>query len=81
MPDIPRTYNPAPPAPAAPDWSVAGPELAKALRHIKHEADTANEVIRLGRSGSGQGRIRVATALHRIAKQSAAALSRVPGEG
>lgn len=40
--------------------------LRQALEFCRSEAATANEVIRLKRDQSGQGRIRVATALHRI---------------
>lgn len=45
-----------------------------ALAAILKEATIANDVIRLKRDKSGQGRIKVATAMHRIAAIAAAAL-------
>lgn len=41
--------------------------LEKILAAIKAEADMANAVIALGRDREGSGRVKVATALHRIA--------------
>lgn len=49
--------------------------LADALAEIAKEAAAANEVIRLNRDGRGQGRIRVATAMHRIHAAARAALA------
>lgn len=51
-------------------------ELLKALGAIRKEAETANIAISLHRDGSGQGRIKVATAMHRIAQWSAATITR-----
>jgi len=47
-----------------------GVSQRKILDAIYDEAVAANRVIALGHSGRGQGRIRVATALHRIAEWS-----------
>lgn len=47
-------------------------KLERALTEINREATVANDVIRLNRDGDGQGRIRVATAMHRIAALAAA---------
>ena len=41
--------------------------LEAGLKMIETEANRANDVIRLNRDGQGQGRIKVATAMHRIA--------------
>jgi hypothetical protein len=38
----------------------------KIVDAIRKEAATANEVIRLNRDGGGSGRVKVATAMHRI---------------
>ena len=46
--------------------------MRQALATIKAEADIANEVIRLRRDQEGSGRVKVATALHRIAETAAA---------
>lgn len=56
-----------------------GPDVVKLLEEILKEATTANDVIRLNRDGQGQGRIRVATAMHRIAKHAEAAIAKARG--
>ena len=55
--------------------------VVKALGQIHAEASMANEVIRLNRDGAGQGRVKVATAMHRIARWAEDALSALEGEG
>jgi len=45
------------------------------LQKIADEADMANNVIALNRDGGGQGRVKVATAMHRIAVDAKKALS------
>lgn len=45
--------------------------LRRTLNAVYREAAMANEVIRLNRDGQGQGRIKVATAMHRIAHLAA----------
>lgn len=50
----------------------------RVMRSIEKEAVLANEVIRLNRDGQGQGRVKVATAMHRIAQTAAAALASIP---
>jgi hypothetical protein len=57
---------------------VAAEVQVKALHQIADEAKTANDVIRLNRDGRGQGRVRVATAMHRIAMWANTALSAAP---
>jgi len=42
-----------------------GGKVAKLLRAIRHELGRANDVIALGRAEKGQGKITVATAIHR----------------
>lgn len=54
-------------------------ELIKVLEIISAEARVANDVIALKRDADGQGRIKVATAMHRIAKLSEAALTKARG--
>lgn len=63
-----------PEAYAVMDWACG--ELVRArkrLEEIHAEATAANDVIKLNRDGGGQGRIRVATAMHRIAVLSTTA--------
>lgn len=50
-------------------------EARKALEMIDREATIANDVIRLNRDGGGQGRVKVATAMHRIAAAARRALT------
>lgn len=50
-------------------------QLRKALGRIAQEARTANHVIALNRDGQGSGRVKVATAMHRIEKIAREALS------
>lgn len=44
--------------------------ILKALQEINNEAKKANNVIKLNRDGKGSGRVKVATAMHRIEKLS-----------
>jgi len=55
--------------------------LRKAVAMIDDEARRANEVISLNRDGGGQGRVKVATAMHRIASWARAALASTEKEG
>ncbi|MGB6087753.1 Lar family restriction alleviation protein [Parvibaculum sp.] len=55
--------------------SPAGVEVRRLLKKIADEADMANNVIALNRDGSGQGRVKVATSMHRIAADAKKALS------
>jgi hypothetical protein len=52
-------------------------EARKMLKSIHDEAVIANDVIRLGRDDEGSGRVKVATAMHRIAQRSAATLAKL----
>lgn len=53
-------------------------EREAVLEEIAREAATANEVIRLGREREGSGRVKVATALHRISELAARAALTTP---
>lgn len=48
----------------------------EALRQIEIEAKFANNVISHNRDGQGQGRVKVATSMHRIEKMATAAIAR-----
>lgn len=50
------------------------------LTEIQGQADMANDVIRLGRETKGNGRVKVATCLHHIARLAREALS-LPADG
>jgi|GEM_PF-1810646 len=52
-----------------------GVAVQRLLQKIADEADMANYVIALNRDGGGQGRVKVATAMHRIAVDAKKALS------
>lgn len=54
--------------------SAENERLRKALERVAAEAKTANDVIRMNRDGGGNGRVKVATAMHRIAHGATAAL-------
>ncbi len=49
--------------------------LRKVLASIAQEARTANSVIAMKRDGSGSGRVKVATAMHRIERMAREALT------
>lgn len=51
-------------------------ELVEALNAIQAEAIVANDVIRLNRDGGGNGRVKVATAMHRVAEIVDAAIAK-----
>jgi hypothetical protein len=55
---------------------LAAEDMAKALEAVLKEAAAANEAIRLNRDGSGSGRVKVATAMHRIACIAETALAK-----
>lgn len=65
----------AAPAPNPSPDTKSGEAVREALRKIADEAAKANDVIRLNRDGGGQGRVKVATAMHRIAEWSRAAFA------
>lgn len=50
--------------------------LAQLLKEIEDQAAFANNVIAHNRDGSGSGRIKVATAMHRIERLAAIARER-----
>jgi len=52
------------------DKSTEQRKIEQLLRSILKEAELANNVIALNRDGGGQGRIKVATAMHRIADRA-----------
>jgi len=54
-------------------------DVLVALQKISEEATVANDVIRLNRDGGGNGRVKVATAMHRIAEWAKAALATTEG--
>lgn len=62
----------------APVQHVDADDLRKTLERISAEATVANDVIRLNRDGGGNGRVKVATAMHRIAQWAKAALAGTP---
>jgi hypothetical protein len=55
------------------------PKLRQLVEAIHDEAATANTVISLGRDDEGSGRVRVATAMHRIAHFAERALAKIGG--
>jgi hypothetical protein len=59
----------------------ATPKLLEALNQVLNEAAAANEVIRLNRDGQGSGRVKVATALHRIEHIARAAIAQAFNSG
>ncbi|MBC7149056.1 MAG: hypothetical protein H5U22_06720 [Rhizobium sp.] len=60
----------------APDLASENERLRAALEVINKEAKVANDVIRMNRDGGGNGRVKVATSMHRIEQSSRAALER-----
>lgn len=53
---------------------------AKLLEAILAEARMANDVVKLNRDGGGQGRVKVATSMHRIERFAAKALSQLSSD-
>lgn len=53
--------------------------LREALEQIMSEAKVSNDVIRMNRDGGGNGRVKVATAMHRIEREARAALTKQEG--
>lgn len=51
-------------------------DVSGLVEAIAHEAKVANDVIALKRDADGQGRIKVATAMHRIAQLAERALAK-----
>lgn len=67
-----------PPQPDPRDAVIA--ELRKIITAVRAEAAKSNKVIALNRDGCGQGRIKVATAMHRIEEWTRTALANLEGK-
>jgi hypothetical protein len=62
------------------DLAPADRKVGQLLEEIRAEARTANDVIALGRDGKGNGRVKVATAMHRIVRFAEEASSALAAE-